>query len=143
VNAILPTDIKVISIREVASDFNSRFTAINRTYNYVIYNAPISSPIFAELSLWERRALNIDKMNEAAKYLIGENDFTSFRSSQCQSRTPYRSIYRAEFKKYGNFIIFEINGNAFLHHMIRNIIGSFLKVGLSQKKPIWIQQLLD
>lgn len=142
VNALLPKDIKILDIKKVDDSFNARFSAISRTYNYVIYNNPISSPIFAEHSLWENRLLDITKMNQACKYLLGEQDFSSFRSSQCQSNTPFRNIQKAQFTKYGNFIIFEVIGNAFLHHMIRNLVGSLLKVGLGLKSPEWINELL-
>ncbi|MBY7733602.1 tRNA pseudouridine(38-40) synthase TruA [Francisella philomiragia] len=142
-NALLPKDIKILDIREVDNDFNSRFTAINRTYNYIIYNSITSSPIFVEHCLWENRELNIDKMNQACKYLLGEQDFTSFRSSQCQSNTPFRNIQKAEFIKQGYFIVFEVIGNAFLHHMIRNFIGSLLKVGLEFESPEWIKLVLE
>ena len=142
-NSILPSDIKIIDIQEVPSDFNSRFAAISRTYNYVIYNAQVSSPIFAKHSLWENRLLDVGKMNEAAKYLLGKQDFSSFRSSQCQANTPFRTIQKVSFSKNDNFIIFEIQGNAFLHHMIRNLIGSLINIGLGQKEPVWIKELLD
>ena len=142
-NALLPQDIKILAVKEVNNDFNSRFTALNRTYNYLIYNSPISSPIFAEHCLWENRELDIDKMNQACKYLLGEQDFSSFRSSQCQSNTPFRNIQKAEFIKQSSFIIFEVIGNAFLHHMIRNFIGSLLKVGLGFESPDWIKSVLE
>ncbi|MFV9931033.1 MAG: tRNA pseudouridine(38-40) synthase TruA [Francisella endosymbiont of Hyalomma asiaticum] len=142
-NALLPQDIKILAVKEVNNDFNSRFTALNRTYNYLIYNSPISSPIFAEHCLWENRELDIDKMNQACKYLLGEQDFSSFRSSQCQSNTPFRNIQKAEFIKHGSFIVFEVIGNAFLHHMIRNFIGSLLKVGLGFESPDWIKSVLE
>lgn len=142
-NALLPKDIKILNIKEVDNDFNSRFSAINRTYNYVIYNSTISSPIFVEHCLWENRQLDITKMNQACKYLLGEQDFSSFRSSQCQSNTPFRNIQKAEFIKQGNFIVFEVVGNAFLHHMIRNLVGSLLKVGLGLQSSEWIKELLE
>ena len=142
-NALLPQDIKILAVKEVNNDFNSRFTALNRTYNYLIYNSPISSPIFAEHCLWENRELDIDKMNQACKYLLGEQDFSSFRSSQCQSNTPFRDIQKAEFIKQNSFIVFEVIGNAFLHHMIRNFIGSLLKVGLGFESPDWIKSVLE
>ncbi|GAB4222575.1 MAG: tRNA pseudouridine(38-40) synthase TruA [Francisella sp.] len=142
-NALLPYDIKIIAIKEVDNDFNARFSAINRTYNYLIYNAEISSPIFAEHSLWVNKKLNVVKMNQACKYLLGEQDFSSFRSSQCQAKTPFRNIQKANFIKKGNFIIFEVTGNAFLQHMIRNFIGSLLKVGLEHRSPDWIKEILD
>lgn len=142
-NALLSEDIKVIDIKEVDLEFNARFSALSRTYNYVICNSKVSSPIFKNHSLWENRLLDIDKMNEATQYLLGELDFTSFRSSQCQSNTPFRYIKEAKFIKHNDFIIFEVVGNAFLHHMIRNFIGSLLKVGIGLKEPVWIQQVLD
>ncbi|API86701.1 tRNA pseudouridine(38-40) synthase TruA [Francisella uliginis] len=142
-NALLPKDIKILDIKEVNDDFNSRFSAINRTYNYIIYNSTISSPIFAEHCLWENRQLNITTMNQACNYLLGEQDFSSFRSSQCQSNTSFRNIQKAEFIKQGKFIVFEVVGNAFLHHMIRNLVGSLLKVGLDLQSPEWIKELLD
>ena len=141
-NALLPSDIKVINIKEVAETFNSRFSALSRTYNYIIYNSPVSSPIFTAHCLWEKRHLDIKAMNEAAKYLLGEQDFSSFRSSQCQSNTPFRNIKKAQFKKYGKFIIFEIVGNAFLHHMVRNLVGSLLRIGLGLEDPQWLKEIL-
>ncbi|APA82988.1 tRNA pseudouridine(38-40) synthase TruA [Francisella tularensis] len=143
VNALLPKDIKILAVQQVDNNFNSRFTAINRTYNYIIYNSATSSPIFAEHCLWENRELDIDKMNQACKYLLGEQDFSSFRSSQCQSNTPFRNIQKAEFIKQGSFIVFEVVGNAFLHHMIRNLVGSLLKVGLGFESPEWIKVVLE
>jgi len=142
-NAFLSDDIKVVSIREVDESFNARFTAISRTYNYVIYKSQVRSPIFGDYSLLENRPLDIQKMNEAAKYFLGENNFTSFRSSKCQANTPFRFIEKAEFIERDNFIIFEVIGNAFLHNMIRNFIGSLFKVGLGFKDPIWIKEVLD
>ncbi|MBK2357326.1 tRNA pseudouridine(38-40) synthase TruA [Francisella hispaniensis] len=142
-NALLPHDIKILAVQEVNDDFNSRFTAINRTYNYIIYNSATSSPIFAEHCLWENRELDIDKMNQACEYLLGEQDFSSFRSSQCQSNTPFRNIQKAEFIKQGSFIVFEVVGNAFLHHMIRNLVGSLLKVGLGFESAEWIKLVLE
>ncbi|APC91527.1 MULTISPECIES: tRNA pseudouridine(38-40) synthase TruA [Francisella] len=142
-NAILPQDIKILAAKEVNNDFNSRFSALNRTYNYLIYNSPISSPIFAEHSLWVNRELDIGKVNQACKYLLGEQDFSSFRSSQCQSNTPFRNIQKAEVIKQGSFIVFEVVGNAFLHHMIRNFVGSLLKVGLGFESANWIKSLLE
>ncbi|OEZ33893.1 tRNA pseudouridine(38-40) synthase [Francisella endosymbiont of Amblyomma maculatum] len=142
-NALLPQYIKILAVKEVNNDFNSRFTALNRIYNYLIYNSPISSPIFAEHCLWENRELDIDKMNQACKYLLGEQDFSSFMSSQCQSNIPFRNIQKADFIKQGSFIVFEVIGNAFLHHMIRNFIGSLLKVGLGFESPDWIKSVLE
>ena len=142
-NAILPHDIKIKNIIEVDGNFNSRFSALNRTYNYIIYNNPISSPIYSKHSLWYKYNLDLNAMNEACNYLIGEQDFSSFRSSQCQSNTPFRNIIKAEFTKHNDFIIFEVKGNAFLHHMIRNLVGSLLKVGQKQKPSKWIKELLN
>ena len=142
-NVFLPDDIKVVAVREVDADFNARFTAISRTYNYIIRKADVRSPIFDGYTLMENRPLDVEKMNQAASYFLGENDFTSFRSSRCQSNTAFRFIEKAEFTECKNFVIFEVIGNAFLHHMIRNFIGSLMKVGLGLKEPIWIKEVLE
>ncbi len=141
-NGLLPSDIKIISIEEVSLDFNARFSARRRTYNYLIYNSKVSSPILESHSLWENRPLDIAKMNEACKHLIGKHDYDSFRSSRCQSHSAVRTMYKAEFTKFGKIIVFEVVGNAFLHHMIRNFVGSLLKVGIGLEPAEWIGEVL-
>jgi tRNA pseudouridine38-40 synthase len=142
VNANLPKAIKVTDIVEVDEHFSARFTAKYRRYNYVVLQRKSSSPIFENRAVWERRVLNLDAMNQACQYLLGEQDFSAFRSSQCQSHSPNRYIHHAFFKCSGDFVIFDIKGNAFLHHMVRNIMGSLLAIGLGEQSPEWIATLL-
>ena len=142
VNSLLPKDIKVRDLKRVTSDFSARFSATYRRYNYLIYKNKVSSALWYEHSTWVNRKLNITAMNQACKYLIGEQDFSSFRSSQCQSNTAFRNIHHAFFDTFGDFVVFDIQGNAFLHHMVRNIVGSLLKVGHAEKDPQWIKELL-
>ena len=82
-------------------------------------------------------------MHQAAQYLLGENDFSSFRAAQCQSRTPWRNIHHIEVTRQGEYIIVDIKANAFVHHMVRNIVGSLLEVGVGNKPPLWINELLQ
>src|SRR5205085_8192721 len=108
---------------------HARFTARSRRYRYVIFNHPIRPSILSKKVTWHYCPLEIDSMREAGKYLIGEQDFSSFRSSQCNSKSPMRNVTEFTIERQGNFIIFEIEANAFLHHMVRNIVGVLLKVG--------------
>ena len=142
VNSLLPKDIKVRSVHQVNQGFNARFRALYRRYNYLIYQNKTSSALWCQHSTRVKHKLDADAMNQACEYLIGEQDFSSFRSSQCQSNTSFRNIHHAFFKRCGDFIVFDIQGNAFLHHMVRNIVGSMLKVGYKEHKPQWIGELL-
>ncbi|WP_192485275.1 MULTISPECIES: tRNA pseudouridine(38-40) synthase TruA [Cysteiniphilum] len=142
VNAHLPNDINVFAVYEVDERFSARFSALYRRYQYVIYQNKTSSALWHERVTWVNQSLDISKMNAACTYLLGEQDFGSFRSSQCQSVSAKRNIHHAYFIKHGQFIIFDIQGNAFLHHMVRNIVGSMLEVGLGKKSPDWINALI-
>ncbi|MFZ9034530.1 MAG: tRNA pseudouridine(38-40) synthase TruA [Francisellaceae bacterium] len=142
VNSRLPKDVKVVAFHEVDAGFSARFSAIYRRYNYVLYESSYSSALFDPLTSWVRKPLNIELMNEACQYLLGEQDFSSFRAAECQSNSPYRRIDSARFHRYGRFVIFDIKGNAFLHHMVRNIVGSMLEIGLNHRSPDWVKTLL-
>lgn len=142
VNAHLPKSIKVTDVVAVDPCFSSRFSAEYRRYNYVILQRQSSSPLFENRAVWERRVLDLDAMNTACQYLLGEQNFSAFRSSQCQSHSPNRYIHHAFFQRRGDFVIFDIKGNAFLHHMVRNIMGSMLAVGLGEQAPEWIASLI-
>lgn len=141
-NASLPEDIKIRAVYSVFDDFNARFSALYRRYQYLIYQDQSNTALWHQHSLWIDRKLDIEKMNHACRYLLGEQDFSAFRSSQCQSHSSKRNIHHACFKTYGRWLVFDIQGNAFLHHMVRNITGSMLKVGLGEQEPIWMQDLL-
>lgn len=143
VNAHLPSDINVFDVYEVTADFSARFSALYRRYQYVIYQNKTASALWHNRVTWINQALDLKAMNAACAYLLGEQDFSSFRSSQCQSTSAKRNIQHAYFTQYGQFIIFDIQGNAFLHHMVRNIVGSMLEVGLGKKSPDWIKALIN
>ena len=142
VNSHLPIDIKVSEIYEVSSNFSARFSALYRRYQYVIYQNKTSSALWHAHTTWINQKLDLKLMNEASHFLLGEQDFSAFRSSKCQSMSSDRNIHHAYFKQYGKFIVFDIKGNAFLHHMVRNIMGSLVNIGLRKKRACWIKTLI-
>tara|TARA_Y100001970_G_scaffold121071_1_gene150127 strand:- start:11374 stop:12165 length:792 start_codon:yes stop_codon:yes gene_type:complete len=129
VNSLLPSDIRVKWVKEVDNNFHARFSATSRTYRYIINNSGEESALWSNRSLWIKDRLYLQKMRDASKYLIGENDFSSFRGSGCQSSSAIRFLETLSISKENNFIIFEITANSFLLHMVRIIIGTLLKVG--------------
>ncbi len=142
-NTHLPPSIAVRWVREVAPDFHARFSAISRRYRYLIYNHSLRSAVHAGKATWYYHPLAIEPMQFAATYLLGEQDFSSFRSAQCESTTPMRNIHEITLKRENDFIIIEIQANAFLHHMVRNIVGVLMQIGSGLKKPDWMLELLQ
>ena len=143
VNSFLPPDIRIKWAKEVDADFHARFDAELRSYLYVLRCHPVHSAILKGLVGWFHLPLDLQKMQEAANHLIGEHDFSSFRSSECQAHSPIRTIHHLQIKKQGNLFIFSVKGNAFLHHMVRNIIGSLVYVGKGKYQPDYMVELLE
>jgi tRNA pseudouridine38-40 synthase len=143
VNSALPRDIRVLWAKPVTDEFHARFGATHRRYRYVIHNHRVRSAIWHDLTTWEPRPLNMDAMHEAAQVFVGTHDFTSFRAVQCQAKSPVRTVYEAGFKQEGEHIVFECEANAFLHHQIRNFIGSLLMVGRGEHDGEWIKAVLE
>ncbi|NUF27412.1 tRNA pseudouridine38-40 synthase [Gilliamella bombicola] len=143
VNSHLPDNIAVRWSQTVEDSFHARFSAIARRYRYVIYNHRYRPAILAKGVSHYYLPLNEILMHQAAQYLLGENDFSSFRAAQCQSRTPWRNIHHIEVTRQGAYIIVDIKANAFVHHMVRNIVGSLLEVGAGNQRPEWIYELLQ
>lgn len=142
VNALLPDSVSVRWAQDVDPEFHARFSATNRVYRYVICNR-YSRPALGYSQLtWEKRKLDLERMRSAASALVGEHDFTSFRASQCQAKSPVRTIHAIDIAQRGDLIVLEIKANAFLHHMVRNIVGSLLPVAASEKPVEWIGELL-
>jgi tRNA pseudouridine38-40 synthase len=142
VNTQLPDTIAVRWMKEVSEDFHARFSATARRYRYVIYNHNFRPGLLNHgLSHYYG---NIDEtlMHQAAQRLVGEHDFTSFRALQCQSKTPRRNVHEVNVTRQGMYIMVDIKANAFLHHMVRNIVGSLLEVGLGNKPVDWLSELL-
>lgn len=141
-NSNLPDGIAVRWAKEVPADFHARFSATARRYRYVIYNNKFRPAILGPGLSHYHQDLNIELMQQAAVHLLGENDFTSFRAIQCQSHSPFRNLIHLQLSRTGQYIVLDIKANAFLHHMVRNITGSLLHVGMGIKEPQWIAELL-
>ncbi|MCU7555928.1 tRNA pseudouridine(38-40) synthase TruA [Alteromonas sp. ASW11-19] len=142
VNANLPDSIAVNWSAEVDSDFHARFSATHRRYRYVIFNNKTRPAILHGGVTHIYKPLDADRMHEAAQALLGEQDFTSFRASLCQSKTPFRNVTHVSVSRQGNYVIIDIRANAFLHHMVRNITGSLVEVGAGEQPVEWIAELL-
>jgi tRNA pseudouridine38-40 synthase len=148
VNAFLPRSIAVRWACEVSPDaegeeFHARFSAISRTYHYLLHNYPTSSPLLAGKAGWVFRALDLSAMQKAAEHLHGTHDFSAFRSAECQAKSPVRTMQSIQITRSGELITFSLTANAFLHHMVRNIIGSLIAVGTGKQAPEWIREALE
>jgi tRNA pseudouridine38-40 synthase len=146
VNSYLPKSIVLNWASEVPEGFSARFSAIERTYIYALHAGPCSSPMVSGragyVMLPPNTWFDIDAMRVAATYLIGEHDFSSFRSSECQSKTPIKTLYSIEIISSEPWLYFRIRGNAFLHHMVRNLVGTFLMIGRGKRRSEWIAEVL-
>lgn len=143
INSNLPDDCAVKDIVAVDDEFHARFSAISRTYRYQIFNHPFRSPLKRFYALWNYHPLNVAAMKESAQYLIGEHDFSAFRSSECQARTPFRHLQSINITQRENLIEIELKANAFLHNMVRNIVGTLLEVGLEKAPPEYVKNVLE
>jgi tRNA pseudouridine38-40 synthase len=142
VNALLPDSVAVLWSHEVADDFHARYSALARTYRYELLNRPVRPALAARYAGWFHLPLDVQKMRAAAALLAGEHDFSAFRSAECQAKSPLRTIYSLEIKQNGESIHFVVRANAFLHHMVRNIVGTLVYVGKGKHPPQWVQELL-
>ena len=142
-NVNLPADVNFTWAKEVADDFHARFNAYAKAYEFKILNHPVRSALNADSHLWEPRELDIDKMQKAADLLLGEHDFSCFRDSLCQAKSPIKAIEYLRIGKIDNTVLLEVKANAFLHHMVRNITGTLLKVGRGERDVGWVQEVLD
>ena len=142
VNANLPDDIAVRWMKQVDETFHARFSATARRYRYIIYNASFRPGILRSGLSHYHHPLDEKLMQEAAQYIIGEQDFTSFRALHCQANSPIRTIEYIDITRRADFIIIDIKANAFLHHMVRNIAGSLIEVGRGKQPVDWLNTLL-
>lgn len=142
-NSYLPDDISVRWVKVMPDHFHARFSALNRRYYYVIYNHALSPAIMRSKVSWQYRPLDVEKMQMAANYLLGEQDFTSFRAAQCQAKHPVRTLHRCHLWRKGCYLFMDIQANGFLHHMVRNIAGTLMTVGTGQEAPSWVKTVLD
>ena len=142
-NANLPDDIAVKWAKAVDDDFHARFSATARRYRYVIYTNKLRSAILPYGVTHTHLELDHQKMHQAGQYLLGENDFSSFRAAQCQSHTPWRNVHHLQVSRHGDYIVVDIKANAFVHHMVRNIVGSLMEVGCGRQPVEWMKWLLE
>jgi tRNA pseudouridine38-40 synthase len=142
VNALLPPACAVSWARPVAEDFHARFSARSRTYRYVLLNRPVRPAADYARVGWFHLPLDLDTMRHAGRLLVGEHDFSAFRSSECQARTPVRRVSRIDIERRGDYLVFDFCANAFLHHMVRNIVGCLLYVGKGKHPPQWVGDVL-
>jgi len=142
-NSNLPDGISVLWIRAVDESFHARFSAFSRSYRYVILNRWIRPALEARRMSWCRRPLDADKMDEAAQALLGEHDFTSFRARACQARHAIREIQQISVQRMADVVALEVTANGFLYHMVRNIAGSLLRVGLGEETVSWVKEVLE
>ncbi len=145
-NAHLPDDVAVIWAKPVSDAFHARFSAQRRRYRYVIYSRPVRPTFLARRVTWEYRTLDIERMQAAASYLLGEHDFSSFRAYACQAKSPVRTVHELKLSRSGErgeFIMLDIEANAFLHHMVRNIVGVLSAIGAGEQPVEWAREVLE
>lgn len=141
-NTRLPRNIAIHWAKPVPDAFNARFSATARRYRYIILNTPARSALLPSGVTWESRPLDALAMHQAAQALIGELDFTSYRAVACQSRTPMRNVHFIEVSRRGNLVVIDIQANAFLHHMVRNIAGVLMAIGMGKRPVDWAGEVL-
>lgn len=141
-NTHLPDDVRIIAAQYALDDFHARYSAIARFYRYVIVNRSAASALHTKQSTWYPYPLAIEPMQQAAQYLLGEQNFSAFRAQSCQSNSPYRRMYFITIERQGEQVMINLAANAFLHHMVRNIVGVLLLIGAGKRPPEWTLELL-
>lgn len=142
VNSFLPAAVALRWAQTVGDDFHARFSAYARRYRYLLINRPQRSGVWNGRAGWYHYPLDVVAMQQAARLLLGENDFSAFRAAQCQAKSPVKTMHKADVQRSGELISFEFEASAFLHHMVRNLVGSLLHVGKGTRRPEWIAELL-
>jgi tRNA pseudouridine38-40 synthase len=141
-NSLLPDDVRVLWAVPVPNDFHPRFSASARRYLYVFVEAERSPAIARQYATWSERPLDDAAMHAAGRGLIGEHDFTTFRSAACQAKSPYRCVFSLEVRRFTDLVVIDIAANAFLQHMVRNIAGALADVGRGDRPVAWVAQSL-
>lgn len=142
-NGNLPPDVVVEWAQPVAETFHARFSALARHYRYVILNRRVRPAIVRRRVTWSCHPLTLSTMKEAATYLIGEHDFSSFRAKACQAKNPVRIVYGLKVLRKADWVVIDISANGFLHHMVRNIAGVLMAVGEGKQSPHWVKEVLQ
>ena len=142
-NTHLPDDIALLWVKPVSRDFHARFSALSRRYRYLIYSTEVKPAILTKGVTWTWKQLNVEYMQQAAEFLVGEHDFTSYRAVGCQAKNPVRRVEHLSVQRQGSLIVIDIKANAFLHHMVRNIAGVLMKIGAGEAEVDWSKKVLD
>ncbi len=143
VNAFLPVDVAVSWARDVPADFHAQKSACSRRYRYLLNESAVRPALLQGLVGWTHRTLDIDAMRAAAAHLLGEHDFSAFRASRCQARSPVKIMHSITIARMGQTWVFDFHASAFLHHMVRNIMGCLMAVGSGGREPGWMRVVLD
>jgi len=141
--ARLPRDVTIRWAKRMTEDFHARFSALNRSYRYLIYNGPTQQALLNKQLTWIYRPLDIERMQLAAECLVGEHDFTSYRAVACQAKSPVRNVHHIQLRRVGDIIVLDIKANAFLQHMVRNIVGVLLSIGAGDQSVEWAKEVLQ
>lgn len=142
-NASLPEDVRVHWAVPVPDSFHARFSAVSRRYRYLIANTAVRPPMLSKQLTWHRYPLDAAVMHAEAQCLQGEHDFSAFRAAACQSSTPMRCLHHINVSRQGDLVVIDVQANAFLHHMVRNIAGTLITVGAGRQPAGWAAQLLQ
>jgi tRNA pseudouridine38-40 synthase len=142
-NTRLPRSVRLLWCQAVEEGFHARYAARARSYRYTLLNRPIPPAMQHHFLSWERQPLDADAMHRAAQALLGEHDFSAFRTAQCQARHPRRDLHAISVRREADRVVVDITANAFLHHMVRNIVGSLLPVGRGERGVGWVRELLE
>ncbi len=142
VNSHLPDGVAVRWAIPVPDEFHARFSACGRRYRYLLLNRPQRPGLWNGRAGWYHLPLDTDAMARGAAHLLGEHDFSAFRAAECQARSPIKTLRRAEVRRAGAWLVFDFEASAFLHHMVRNLVGSLVYVGKGAQSPDWIAELL-
>lgn len=143
VNALLPESVAVLWAHAVPDEFHARFSAQARSYRYLLINRPVRCAVQHGKAGWFHMPLDVEKMIEAAHCLLGEHDFSAFRAAECQARSPIKNLVQLDITRQGDMIVFDLTAGAFLHHMVRNIVGCLVYVGKGKHTPQWMKEVLE
>ncbi|MCW8919729.1 MAG: tRNA pseudouridine(38-40) synthase TruA [Gammaproteobacteria bacterium] len=141
-NANLPKDVVLLWAKPVSEEFHARFSAQRRAYRYVIFTRHVRPTFLAYRVSWHHRELDVERMAEAGRALLGEHDFSSYRAIACQAKSPVRTLYKLEVSRQGPFIFIDLEANGFLHHMVRNIAGVLMAIGGGERSIGWSREVL-
>ncbi|NNE59843.1 MAG: tRNA pseudouridine(38-40) synthase TruA [Woeseia sp.] len=142
-NSNLPDDINACWVRFPPAEFHARFSAVARTYRYLILNRLVRSSLFRDRAWWVYPSLDVDLMRQAARGLLGEHDFSAFRAAGCQAQNVRRRLSQLDIERHGDWLSITVTANAFLQHMVRNISGLLVKIGSGERDPSWSLEVLE